>query len=705
MLRPDSIVELSPYGNRFYFFVANPPHPPILSPRMKRPLVPVALFYGGGIILAEFIQPPLAALFLLALALAAVSLSWSRAPHWLLWTLLVCAGWANQASRTGIVSPLDLRRLQGSPAELVSLRGRLDGTPAQRVFPRAEGESARSLAQLDVTHWLRAGADWEPAFGRVLVLTPGRLPNSFFGGQEVEIAGVLSPPPGPVAEGLFDYRSYLRRQGIYFQLKAESTGDWRLLSGPARPPWSDRFLAWAQANLARGLPEEDEALHLLWAMTLGWKTSLTQEIYEPFMRSGTMHIFAISGLHIALIAGILVSLLRVLQLPRGACGWLILPLIWGYTGATGWQPSAIRSTIMMSVIILGWSLHRPSDLVNSLAAAAFIILLWDPQQLFGASFQLSFFVVLSIALLLPPLERVYDGWLAYDPLLPPELVPRWRRRLQIPLRWVAASLATSLAAWLGSLPLTAYYFHLFSPITLPANLLIVPLSGMALACNLGSLLCGSWLPWLTELFNHSAWFWMSSMLRLSDWAELVPCAYAYVAGPCALDFLVYYSLLILSLSGWLWVPQRRRWVLAGLSLVFLLYAALYLASRQVAHLTLVPVNGGAVMYWQGSARADQLLIDSGDTNSVPFTTKPFLRAQGVNRLTGLLLTHGDVHHVGGAETLADLFKPDLICASPIRFRSPVYRRAIEAFERDPERLRRLSLNDRMGSWTVLHPRC
>ena len=210
-------------------------------------------------------------------------------------------------------------------------------------------------------------------------------------------------------------------------------------------------------------------------MTLGWKPALTNEVYEPFMRSGTMHIFAISGLHIALIAGILAGLLRMFQVPRIGCGWVVIPLIWFYTAATGWQPSAIRSTVMMSIIIGGWALKRPSDLVNSLAAAAFIILLWDPQQIFGASFQLSFLVVLSIALLVPPLDAARDRLLRTDPLLPAELLPRWRRWLETPLRWVTTSLAVSLAAWLGSLPLTAYYFHLLSPVTLLANLCIVPL--------------------------------------------------------------------------------------------------------------------------------------------------------------------------------------------------------------------------------------
>src|SRR5262249_2161125 len=207
-----------------------------------------------------------------------------------------------------------------------------------------------------------------------------------------------------------------------------------------------RFLAWGQQTLARGLPTQDDSLRLLWAMTLGWTTGLTSEVSEPFMKSGTMHIFAISGLHIALIAGILVSVLRVVRVSRAWCGGFVVPAIWFYTGANGWQASAIRSTIMMTVIIVGWSLKRPSDLLNSLAAAAFIILLWDPQQIFGASFQLSFFCVLSIALLLPPFQRICDRWLSNDPLLPAELVPPWRQRLNVPLPCLTTPLPTSFAS-------------------------------------------------------------------------------------------------------------------------------------------------------------------------------------------------------------------------------------------------------------------
>jgi len=85
-------------------------------------------------------------------------------------------------------------------------------------------------------------------------------------------------------------------------------------------------------------------------MTLGWKTGLSGEVSEPFMRSGTMHIFAISGLHIALIAAMVVGVLRCFAIPRSVCCIVVIPLIWIYTGITGWQASAIRSTIMTSVM-------------------------------------------------------------------------------------------------------------------------------------------------------------------------------------------------------------------------------------------------------------------------------------------------------------------------------------------------------------------
>lgn len=670
---------------------------------MKRPLLPVALVYVGGLLLAEAIQPSLLFLFSLAFALLCLSLGRARARGFLIWPLLIVVGWTNLVSRTTVVSPNDLRIVAAPEAALVTVRGTLAETPSLRVYGRGELEAFRTLAHLRVAA-LSRGETWQPAVGDVMVSTKGDLPGQFFAGREVEITGVLTRPPLPQVPGLFDYRNHLARQGIYFQLKADSTNDWRAVETTTNgPPFTDRFLTWAQSTLARGLPEQDEPLRLLWAMALGWKTALTGEVNEPFMKSGTMHIFAISGLHIALIAGILVSLLRVLRVPRGWCGLVVIPLIWFYTAATGWQPSAIRSTVMMTVIIGGWSLRRPTDLLNSLAAAAFLILLWEPQQLFQASFQLSFFVVLSIALFMPPLEKLRDRLLAGDPLLASEVMTTWQRVWRSILRGLSASLVTSLAAWLGSLPLTAYYFHLFSPVTLLANLVIVPLSSFALMCNLGSLICGAWLPWATELFNHGGWFWMLSMVKLSRWATELPGAYFYVPAPSAFTFVIYFALLIGTMSGWLWQTERRGRTAVAMILIAGFYGWQWFATRNDVELTILPLSGGHAEYLNAAGRSSDWLMDCGNTNSVEFVTRPFLRAKGVNHLPRLLLTHGDLKHIGGAELLVAEFNCHDIFASSFRFRSGAYRRVFANLQREPYHLRTLHRGDQAGPWHILHP--
>jgi len=670
---------------------------------MKRPLLPVALFYVGGLLLAETARPPLAVLFSLAFVILLLAILWSRARAWLIWPLLVVVGWTNLVSRTAVISPHDLRSVIGSEPALVTVRGRLMETPSLRVYDHGETEAMHTLARVSVTAIARE-ENWQPAVGQIMVSTAGELTGEYFHGREVEITGVLAPPPKPVAPGLFDYQTYLARQGIYYQLKAHSLGDWQTVDAEANGPrFTDRFLSWAQRTLARGLPAHDEPLRLMWAMTLGWKTALTGEVNEPFMRSGTMHIFAISGLHIALIAGILVSLLRVLRVPRIWCGAVVIPLIWFYTAATGWQPSAIRSTVMMTIIIGGWSLRRPSDLLNSLAAAAFVILIWDPQQLFQASFQLSFFVVLSIALFMPPLKKLRDRLLATDPLLAPEVMTKRQRAFRWVARVVATGFVTSLAAWLGSLPLTAYYFHLFCPVTLLANLIIVPMSSLALMCNLGSLICGDWFPWATELFNHSGWFWMLGMVKISRWATEIPGAYFYVPSPSPLTFWIYYGVLIGTMSGWLWARERRWRTVAALFLVAAFYGWRWYDARNEVELTVLALNGGHAEYVDAAGRRRDWLIDCGNTNAVEFVTKLFLRAKGVNRLPRLMLTHGDLLHVGGAGTLDAEFGIGEIFASPTRFRSVAYRHTIADFEKEPSRLRTIGRGDQFGPWKILHP--
>ena len=189
-----------------------------------------------------------------------------------------------------------------------------------------------------------------------------------------------------------------------------------------------------KAALAIGRTKVDTPLRLEQALALGDKTFLTDEVTEPFMQAATFHIFAVDGLRMAILFGIFFESLRWLRVPRTFSA-LLLPLLWFYVHLTGWPPSAIRAAVMLTIVIGGWMLKRPVDVLNSLCAAALIILLWQPQQLFQAGFQLSFCVVFCIFLVTPRFDELLQRLLRIDPLLPENLRPRWQITLLKPIRW------------------------------------------------------------------------------------------------------------------------------------------------------------------------------------------------------------------------------------------------------------------------------
>lgn len=670
---------------------------------MNRPLVAVVFAYAAGLLLAQIFSPSLAALFIASFVGLVLVLVLEKLRGLLLWPLLALVGWTNFAARTAIVSPNDLRTLLGNEAAIVTVRGELAETPRLKIVERDEQEKWRNVARVRV-RGLKRGDDFQPAVGEVLVSTPDVLGPNFFAGQPVEISGVIAHPPPPLAEGLFDFQNYLNTRGIYYQLKTESTNDWKLCEPHfTKPPLTDRFLNWSQQTLALGLPAEDEPLRLLWAMTLGWRTAFTGDISEPFLRAGTMHMFAIDGLRIALVSGMIVTLLRVLRLSRAWCGAVAIPAIWFYTAATGWESSAIRASVMMTIVLGGWALKRPGDLLNSLAAAAFIILLAEPRQLFEASFQLSFFVMLIIALMLPPLNAFFDRRLKHDPLLPDELVSGWKKILLWLARKLARFCGLSFAAWMGSLPLAAKFFHLFSPVSTLANLFAVPLGTFALMANLGALVCGHWLPWLTALFNHAAWFFMVAMTWVSVESAKLPGAYFYVRAPSLATIAIYYAVLIAVFSGWFKTARRKIFGAAILIFVGATYFWQWQASRDETDVTVLPLNGGHAVFVDAAGRKNDWLVNCGNENAVDFTLKNFLRAQGVNAVPRLVLADGNARDCGGAKQLNELFGVGELWTSNLKFRSRAYRETVAEFEKPPARHFVFIAGETAGCWQVLFP--
>ena len=267
------------------------------------------------------------------------------------------------------------------------------------------------------------------------------------------------------------------------------------------------------------------------------------------------------------------------------------------------------------------------------------------------------------------MNKISDGLLRHDPLLPDELVPKWRRALVSFLRIAARYFSLSFAAWIGSIPLSAEYFHLFSPVSTPANMVAVPLGTFALMANLGALVCGSWLPWATALFNHAAWFFMVAMTDVSEWATKIPGSFFYVPAPSWISIAIYYAVLVVALSGWLKTAWRKMFASAILVFIAAIYFWRWEQTLGETDLTVLPLNGGHAVFVDAAGRKNDWLVNCGDENAVDFTLKPFLRAQGVNWIPRLVLTEGDLKNTGGAQSLDGLFGVGELWTSGVKFRS------------------------------------
>src|ERR1043166_6636416 len=674
---------------------------------IKWPLLLIAIPYAGGILLANLFPLPLAGLWWSMVLVLLLWLLKGRTRPFLLAFLLLLVGAANLTLRTDILSPNDLRSLIGERSEDVLLRGQLIDTPSPKMVLRNAHVSWRNMAMIEVSsiRFQRDETGWRPAVGRVAVRTPDELSPTFCGGREVQVEGVLHVPKGALAEGMFDYREYLRRLGIHYQLTVLSTNSWKLRDPdqPGPTPLTDGFVRWGRAALAKGLPVEDESLRLEWALTLGWKPALTEQVSEPFIQAATYHIFAVDGLRIMILSAIFVVLFRVLNLSRATAGALVIPVLWFYAWMTGFPASAIRATVMATIVMLGWVLHRPTHLINSLFAAALIILVWEPSQLFQAGFQLSFCVVLCILLLMPILEKLRLSIFSPDPFLPATPLPLWKQVLSKAALYTWNTFAVSLVPWLGSIPLVALYFHVLTPVSGPANLLAVPLCGVALFCNIISLLLAGWFPWAAEYYNHAGWFIMECIRAPTRGFAHWPAGYFFISAPGFATIAIYYLVLLTLGTPWLFKLQKRAWALSALALAVCVWGLLELVESRVTRLTILPLRSSVATLVDAPGTANDLLINCGDEGSADFVLKPFLQAQGINHLRRLVLTHGETHHVGGFDMVRENFKPAEIDISAVRFRSPAYRQILQKVQPSPGLAKTVQREDHLGSWQVLHP--
>ncbi|MEW5758967.1 MAG: ComEC/Rec2 family competence protein [Candidatus Omnitrophota bacterium] len=337
--------------------------------------------------------------------------------------------------------------------------------------------------------------------GKVLVKCFNK--EDFLYQENLILEGKLSPV---FNYGKFDYRKYLYQQNIYYTFNVKQSSQIQHLSYGNKIIKSIFKL---RENLDTLITQNISYPNnlLLSAIILGKRQNLPRDLQDIFVQTGTVHILAISGLNVGIILFIFLAVLKILRIKRKARYLIAMLLFIFYCILTGSSPSVVRATIMGCVFLAGLLLERELNIYNSLGLSALIILFINPSQLFDVGFELSFICVLAIVYLSP---KIIDFFA--------------KIKLEKP-KFLIQSISVSFAAWISILPITIYNFHMISPVTILANLIIVPLSSLITAAGFAFLIISSILPFSTSIFARSCEFLIQIMVISTYWFSKLPGAY------------------------------------------------------------------------------------------------------------------------------------------------------------------------------------
>jgi competence protein ComEC len=581
------------------------------SPRL--PLLGVALAATTGILVAEYFQP---------------------SPHLL--AIAAATAWAFSFLRAGTAAVLLATAAAFALAHAWQWNSNPDRAWAAAVSPTPRHAEVTGVL-LDEPEQRTPGAwrarlrveTWD--FGSGPVPLPGEIVARWHGnetaryGDRWQISGQLAPFAPPRNPGQFDTASWWARQNIFLELRNRDVAQAELLDRDQGSPVQAAALAaraWIMRTLGLGLEAHPEIHAVIAGITLGAREDAAEDFAPAFRQTGTLHLFAVSGLHVGMFALLLWLTLRPLGLTRRQAILVIVPLLFFYSLVTGAKPSSLRAATMISIALGGFLLDRAPAPGNSLAAAALVLLGYDTNQLFQPGFQLSFVVVASIILLAPPLDRRLTARWRPDPFLPRKLYSFFQRGQARAGRFAAASLAVSVSSWLGSLPLTVSFFHLVPVLAIPVNMIAVPLAFVVLSLAVLALLGGAFTPLLATIFNHANSAVTAALLALVQWTAALP-------------------------GAWFHLPPA-----------FL---------QPPARLTVFDLSTGGAQLLR--TREAAWLFDTGTEHDARSILEPALRAAGIGPLDAIVLTHGDNEHLGGAPHLLEANSPRRWIASILRDRA------------------------------------
>lgn len=450
---------------------------------------------------------------------------------------------------------------------------------------------------------VRDSTQWIPVVGRVIVYFK-KGGDTVHAGDQVMCNVTLKRVPPPLNPGTFDYALYLSRKGV-FHTAFVKEGQWNVVKR-TQLNMLNNFAVTVRKTIMKQMREGGLAgreYAVASALLLGYDELLDDELRQAFSGAGAMHVLCVSGLHVGIIFAILsfvVYLPRHYQWARLIKLMIVLSGITAYAIITGLAPSVLRASVMFGLWAVGDAFERKTEVYNTLAASAFIILLVQPQMLFQVGFQLSYAAVLGIVSIYPVLKR----W--------------WTPSGKLML-WVYDLLLVSIAAQLGTLPLVLFYFHQFPVYFLITNLMVIPLAGLILCSGIGATVIttigGPVVVWRIPVFLIT---WLNKgVLFIDHWPGAV-------IGDITLPGIQSLALGVVVVALVMVLYKRYRWIWVGIVsvLLLLIHGVLRDAAVNNQKYWVVYAMGNEQVVEMVWGREHLLLYDSLNASALKFNIEP-----------------------------------------------------------------------------------
>ncbi len=477
------------------------------------------------------------------------------------------------------------------------------------------------------------------------------LLDSLTYGRAVTLHGELVAAGSARNPGEFDFRRYLHLNNIYARLYVDRF-DQTALGLKEENTFLGTFVHPVRRSIAQridALIKGDEAKFLK-GLIIGERSEIPLEVKTAFINSGVMHILAVSGLHVLIVVAMLLIIFQLLRIPEFSRTLLTIVLLIYYIFLTGAAASVVRSVIM-AIIFLGAKLfEQKHDVYNTLACSAIVILLIDARQLFQPGFQLSFAAVFSLVYLFPKINAINNF-----------LPQRVRENRAISL--IIASLAVSIAAGIGTIPFTSYYFGKISLVSIVANVVIVPLSNVILALGMLSVALSYFWFWCASMYAEVTSILTWCILQSVEWFGSLPFAYIDTRFTFQSSMMFYLTLGVL-VNLWNKRYDTLSIIVALITANLILYYYLIAGpSTPTLKVTFLDVGQGDAIYVE-FPDGKNALIDAGPkTMNIDAGARfiaPYLKFRGVNNIHAIIVSHPHSDHLGGMPTLLRSFNVDTV---------------------------------------------